>query len=203
MIEEFTSKSWRDFSQRYRGTYGWYITESKKKILVRVAEVGENTVTFMDGNDFPYKGIADTGNVFEFIPVERGLYNLPSDLVLCHRKSERQWRRGLCRENTSIISQNTGRGLDITFELLSNLFNPQVPKEEYIQDFIDGERKYVAFDSIFGVTSRQDVVAFDRIIGKYSTKDKSITITEPLYSQEIRDIIRDLMLPITVIEGKK
>jgi hypothetical protein len=199
MIATFESKGWRDFAQRYATTYGWYHTDSGKKVLVRVDEVNERTVQFVDKDEMRYSAVCDKGNIFEFIPAERGVHNLSNgDVVIAERIAARQWKRGLCRDNTSFISLSGQGRIDFTFEVIEEIFSPK-PYLAELDSFIEGKRDCVALNPFISFIKHR-VFVYDRHEGNLSKKDKTITMVNPTYSQEVRDIVRDSFLDYIVVE---
>ena len=191
MIEEYSSKSWRDFSQRYKDTYGWYLGSSGKKTLVKLTEVGEVILRFVDDAGVPYSANADKGNCFEFIPLEKSLYIYKDSLVLCQRVPARQWRRGIHQHNTSITQVNGGwGGIDISFDVLVNVLSPTNHKDG-LRRFLAGASTDVALNAMFGV-SKSNVYVYNRVIGSYNKG--TITLKDGLFKQEFSDVIRDLNL---------
>lgn len=200
MITTFERKGWRDFSQRYAGTYGWYHSDSGNKILVRVTEVDESSVRFEDKNGIAYSALCDKGNVFEFLPLERAVYNLVNDdVVISERVPARQWKRGICRENTSFQSlSKTGGRMDFSFGLLEEVFS-QRPNLFYLDSFLEDKRQNVALNSMISFVGI-NVCVYNRVVGNVNKKAGEILVTNKIYLQEIRDIVRDSFLPYTVME---
>ena len=198
MRETFSSKSWRDFSQRYAQTFGWYLPEDKpdRKVLVKVLEVAPHTAKFTDESGFIYQASADTGNVFEFIPVERAVYNTENDVLLCQRVPARQWRRGLHTSNTQVMSLVTFTTQELTFKLIATIFGPQ-DWEAYRTAFINKQRANVALDPTFSIIGKK-VFAYHGEIGTFAREEGSIILNTPLYQQELSDLARDYQLPYIV-----
>src|SRR5690348_12047969 len=104
MLETFQSATSRDFRQRYTGSYGFYtIPLSKKRILVYLSEVGEDTAHFLDENSAKYTAKADQAVEFEFIPVKKKLFSYNDQLYLAQRRPARMWSRGVNPQNTLFL----------------------------------------------------------------------------------------------------
>jgi len=197
MIEEFKSEGWRDFSQRYKDTYGWYLTDTGRKVLVQLVDVNDTTLKFAGKEGQTYTAIADKGNCFEFLPLERAVHNTPTHVYYCSRVPARQWRRGVHQANTSITNLLGGGwagGEKLSFDLLEQIFQENNPTD-YIQSFLSGDRVGLALNSMFAM-GKNRVYLYNRVIGEY--KNRSITLSNHLFSQEINDLVRDLALPYKV-----
>lgn len=197
MLEEFKLSSWGDFSKRYNKTFGWYLSDKGPKLLVQVGEVSSAGTKFYGAEGQEYFALPDKGNVFEFLPVERGLYNIARGVVLCQRVPARQWRRGLHRDNTQIKLMDAGSfsSLDITFDLLAEIFTAP-DYDNAIQQFLKGKRVSVAFNSMFGCLKNGTFLLFGSKIGTYN-KDV-IELDSDLFFQEVSDLVRDKKLPYKV-----
>lgn len=196
MKEEFKSDGWKDFSQRYQGTFGFFERENAPRLLVQLVKVGETQLTFTDKAGMSYFANPDRGNVFSFIPVERGSYNFGSDVVMCSRVPARQWKRGLCIENTHIQSLSDGSSLPVDFTTLEIMFpvkegRSSIPLERF-KATLSGN---VAFDTMFSLVNNR-LFLYEREIGTYT--NHLFTLTNHLFKQEVTDLITRHQLPISV-----
>jgi hypothetical protein len=197
MLEVFKSNGWNDFRQRYSNTYGWYNHEGKK-VMVHVDEVFEDEVHFSDKNGVKYNAIADKGVTFEFLPVQRGVYNyVNDDLLYVSRKPARMWKRGIAMDNTNFYSFRKG-AVRPDFSMLETVFG--TPATNPITDWVKGKRNNVALSPQFSVYDNK-VFLYDQKIGVYKTG--VITLDTNLFSQEITDLIRknDLAYTVEVANG--
>jgi len=197
MREEYKSEEWADFRQRYEGTYGWYEREEgKSPLLVRLDVVRENSLSFVDASGFIYTAIPDKGNNFQFIPVERGVYNLNNDVVFCQRIPARQWRRGMCQANTAFVSMTgTQKYTGPSFPLLEQIFNPKPGAKTVLDNFMKSFEGIAALNHTFSII-KNNVHCFNIVIGSY-TKGQ-ILLDDKLFCQELNDLVRDMHLPIRV-----
>lgn len=197
MREEFTRSGSVDFSRRYQGTFG-YFCSGEKKVLVSVETVGENSVHFLDKHKNPYTANADQGNVFEFLPVEQGLYDCGDDLIHVCRRPARQWKRGICLENTNLYSFNNRQAVGVTFARLESIFGEKPKVANLYKQVMAGQRRGCALNTQFGIHDNA-VYCYNRMVGS-RTKD-TLTV-EGLWQQELRDIARDLGLDFKVEVSK-
>lgn len=189
MLDSLTSNNWRDFRQRYVGTYGFFPTESGKKILVKVADAGQQQTTFIDKDHVIYHTYANKGTLLEFIQVERGWYNTPEGAVLLSRIPARQWQRGISDANTAMfVCKNTiiKRGLDFT--TLDNIFSHPISLQDALVNRHTKKVVSVALNKRFAVSGSDTLYLYQRIVGQFSIKNQSIEIHDPLFKQEIQDM---------------
>lgn len=198
MREEFTRNGATDFQRRYLGTYGFFVAGEGKKVLVQVDGVSEEQVQFRDKNKNPYTANADQGNVFEFMPVERGLYDCGDDMIAMERKPARQWKRGVCAENTSLWMFSRGDWGTVTFDRLAATFTARAKKdmETNLQDWLNGKRRGVAFTQQFGAWDGNLYLYYNKI--GTITPDKKLCVVNPLFGQELKDVMRDTELNFKV-----
>ncbi len=196
MKEEFKSDGWRDFAQRYQGTFGFYERENKARLLVQLVKVSETQLTFTDKTGLKYFANPDKGNVFSFIPVERGCYNYGADVVTCKRVPARQWKRGLCPENTNISSLREKRSLPVDFTTLEIMFPVEEGRSStQLANFKAYLAGNVAFDNMFSLVENK-LYLYDNLIGTYGMR--TFTLTNHLFKQEVNDLVTRHQLPITV-----
>lgn len=194
MLDTLTSQNRADFRQRYLGTYGYLIRDSKK-ILVRIEQVEEDYVEFIDEKGNPYHVNCDSGIPFEFIPVDRRLVNLPKYTIYACRRPARMWRRGVCSENTTIVNVETKRHLTVGFQTVGPVYQPE--NQDYIgafNSYLNGERKSAAISDRFCVLDGK-VFLYDIPIGFITDSKARI---HPMFKQEVSDICTRNKLPIKV-----
>lgn len=196
MIEEYTANGSRDFQQRYKDTYGWYITDKGNKVFVKLSEVGTTALKFVDAKENVYTALADKGNRFEFIPLERGLFNSASEdaVVYCQRVPARQWRRGIHQQNTSLTKIGGAYNLEVNFKSLLDIMEAHANKV-YVNQWKQGGRHTAAFNPMFGVVNRA-LYNYNRIIG--SLDKKRIVLDNSLFLQEVMDIVQEYDLKLEV-----
>jgi hypothetical protein len=198
MREEFKSDAWRDFKQRYEGTYGWYEKDNGETILVNLRSVEGSAAVFQDAAGVPYTARPDRGNMFQFLPLERSVYNTKDDVIYCYRVPQRQWKRGLCDANTSFVSLSRFTyTAGPTFELLAELFG--APDTTRLSAFKEKGEGATALNSVFSIINNQ-VMCFSHKIGTYQ---KGIaTLYDKLFEQELNDLVRQHQFPFVVEVAK-
>lgn len=192
MLETFYSNTSRDFRQRYQGSFGYYtVPESKKRVLVYLDHVDETTTTFIDEHKTVYKANADTGVEFDFIPVSKKLFVIDDALFLIQRRPARMWQRGVSGQNTHVY-QITDKGpynRGLTFKhVLAAFASPDADVLTKLKEIEEKKRTTVALSNTFGVANGQFFV-YDETIGTFNATTKEIKLNEPLFRQEVVDLV--------------
>lgn len=186
MKDTLTTANYRDFKQRYEGTYGRYAPDDKESMLVLISSIDGSQVNFSDHRGVRYHAVVDSGIPFEFVPVERKVVNTSSrDVLFASRRPARQWRRGICSDNTTITSLVSKRNTSINFKNIDAIFNTEVDVKEAFKLLSTGKLANIALDDKFSVIGGT-VNLYDRPIGVY--KDKMAQI-HPLFKQEFTDMV--------------
>lgn len=185
MKEEFVEEHWKDFQQRYQGTFGWFEKSAGNQVLVSLVKITPEALSFNDKAGFKYTAHPDKGNIFTFLPVEKGVYLTEEHgVVYVSRIPQRQWKRGICIDNTSIHSLTTSQQCEVSFSLLESIFN-QTP----MLHVTENNR---VFDRVFS-TTRNKLFVYNKEIG--SMDITSIVLQDRLFLQEVNDMVRNCHLP--------
>lgn len=194
MIDTPTTANLQDFKQRYSGVLGWYISEEdKSKILVTVSNVSNERVTFRDQHGGTYYAFVNGGVRFEFLPVEKSWRNTEDACFFLYRIPARQWKRGICADNTSITSASTLLGMWNTdgertwADRIFKIFSFNNTYREEVLKFLEGKRTTVAISPHFAILSNH-IFLHNINIGTY--KNNVITLTDGMLLQELTDTIR-------------
>lgn len=200
MLETFLSANSRDFRQRYAGSYGYYtVPESKKRVLVWMREIGEDRVEFMDQDQTRYVAHADTGVEFEFLPIEKRLFCVDDMLCLAQRKPARQFARGVNTQNTQFKNLATWGEVRMTFDTVKAACLPvTVDVSQSMKELEEHKRSTVVLSNLFGVYGT-NFFLYDGLIGEVDTAKKQIKVAEPMFRQEVLDLVERLSLPYMVV----
>ena len=193
MKEEVVSHSYRDFQQRYLGTFGWCEKPDGTSILVQVSKVTAEKVGFVDEKGGEYWALSDVGNVFSFLPVQRGLYYYDGSIIYLQRVPARQYKRGICLENTSVNDLTENFRRDVSHDLLQKVFGEQ--ENPTLEKFKELPTRDVLLNNMFAII-RNIVYLYDNAIGTYNVG--RITLSNKLFKQELDDVIRDTRLNLFV-----
>lgn len=130
---------------------------------------------------------------FEFIPTSRGWYNMKNGNlpVLLSRIPQKQYRRGICEDNTRAVDARGGRK-EIGFPLLLNL------DKEY---YFDSKLRGCAISPVFCLYN-SGVYFFNRHMGNYYISNGKVNakVSDLIY-QELSDVSSRKQLPISVTSG--
>lgn len=178
-----------DFRQRYRGTYGYFIGKSGKRTLVQIAQVDldSRSVRFLDRNDQDYTLYVDAeDNVgFEFLPPRPAWHNTSMGAVLVRRTPARQYQRGICNNNTSIMRADGGN-LGVSFKVLHSIFDAQIEVAKAAEG-----RSFALTPQIAVDWDKSQIKVLDQVIGKAERSENGVmTITlqdSCLFRQEVQD----------------
>lgn len=196
MKEEFKQDGWKDFAQRYGGTFGWFLTEKNERLLVQLLTVDEEKLCFTAKYGMKYFAHPDKGNVFEFIPVTKGVYQVGEYVMYVCRKPARQWKRGLCYDNTFIYNMAMGDTLHVDFANIEAIYggNTGVVLEKFKKDM---SPMYVALDNIFSIVGN-NFMLYNNCIGTFSRAKSSVILSNPMFKQEVQDLFRSLSMEVFV-----
>jgi hypothetical protein len=202
MIDTLTTANHRDFAARYSNTYGFFTTESGRRMLVYVARVDQASVKFADKDGASaaelFEARVDRGVEFEFIQVTRGYFNTSKHVYLLTRVPQRQWKRGISQENThiTILGASGRNSFGPTHEVLLAIFCGTTPPIAVLwRQFQNGERGAVALSSHFAVAGTE-VWFFDKLVGVY--KEGTIVLKSNVLLQELSDVVRRADIPLMV-----
>lgn len=152
MLDQLTSENSRDFNSRYANTFGWLIANEAKR-LVHITDVTSDEVFFRT----THKGLdhhvrRDSGVEFEFTQLERGFY-LGTDncIYFMQRVPARQWKRGICRQNTSlsVLRDGTWTSENINVDKLRCVLGGSASFED------NGEKSNFILSKYFAVSGQQ------------------------------------------------
>lgn len=198
MKEQFTSITSRDFRQRYEGTYGFFTTESKQRILVHLATIGENSLTFTDAKRQSYQANADKGVEFEFLSPVKKLFSIDDTIYIIHRRLARQFQRGISEGNTIIRDVTSERNGAVNFKRLQAAFSDdQYPVRQRWVQYLTGKRETVLLSDMFAVVGDK-LYLYKDIIGTFDKEQKKFKITVEFFREEVSDMVRDNKLDCTV-----
>lgn len=201
MRDSLTKENARDFHRRYTGTFGFFVG-GNKRVLVHMAAATESEVTFMDKDNNQYLAYADSGVEFEFIPVNRGFYNTEKQLVYLQRIPARQWQRGISATNTAASVYDpkfrTPTGINLNLKLLDEIFVHPMPLTTALQQWREGGRSSVALSKHFALVGKR-IQFYSEAVGH--AEKNTLTVTNHVVSQELRDCVQRQNLGFEVING--
>lgn len=203
MLDSPTGRNVADFKQRYQGVIGWLHQPAGNKVAVFVSNVTSSKVTFKDKADAEYYANVDAGVQFEFIPTQRAWYNVKDAVYLVQRVPARQWKRGICSDNT-FFQQLTKDTLMLTVApwttVAFEVMGAALPAAAVVKEYRQQQRDAVALSKHFALSASK-VFFLNIQIGDVVRADKTIIIA-PAYHmvrQELTDVINRNNYPFKVI----
>lgn len=198
MLEEFNSRGSRDFRQRYEGCYGFFKPpQAEHKLMVLLRGIQEDRLSFLDENGISMEAVADRGHVFEFIPVQRKLFLYNNRLHYISRRPARQWQRGISDNNTQVRDITRGEFVSVNFKRLQAALDDGPPKLSTLEKYCKEKVAAFLISQHFGVSDEQ-VFLYNTVIGTFDKETSTITLTEPVFKQELSDAIREAKFPLKV-----
>jgi hypothetical protein len=190
MIEVVTRERSPEMAARYQGTYGFLKNGAGKKILVNIINVDARFTTVQDSKGNDYTLASDTGCELEFTQVPSQWFQPdPKHIAYVTRRPERQYKRGICDNNTSMyIPNKSGSALlftETTPDRIEALFGPV----EENDSFRTHTPHNCGLWSKFFAWVEEYVYAKDMLIGTVDHKAGEVTLHDDLFLQEVRDAI--------------
>jgi hypothetical protein len=190
MIDTPTSNNIADFKQRYSGVFGWLLSEGVKK-LVYISGVNSKQVTFTDAEGGNYFANINAGVEFEFAPVMRGWYNTPEGVFYMCRIPARQWKRGVCVDNTHV-----GAGGSPDYQLVGDAWNKAVFSILSVSNpYKINDLQYTAYSKHFANVYGR-LYLYTKPIGV--VVDNHVKLASPLFRQEFMDMCRRRNLEMVI-----
>ncbi len=180
---EFCSKDAGDFRQRYRGVFGWFTTESDKRVLVQVTDVGENKMSFCDQDSTEYFAYSDKGARFTFIPVERRVFMYNDLPCIAMRKPARQYRRGIHHDNTEFRYITADIRTDVVFSAIESYEN-----RKHLEELWPNQSVGTLSDQIAVYYGK--VYVYDTCVADFDAINNCYKMRLPVFKQELIDILK-------------
>ena len=191
MIESPSHNNIADFKQRYSGVFGWLNPKDGRQ-RVFVKNVSATRVTFTDPTGHEYYANVDAGVDFEFLPAEKAWAQTSLGLFLIQRIPARQWKRGICVDNTSIreVHDNGSIGpLTTSFNavVFSIMGEPPNYKRRVDHYLANQGQLDVALSRHFALI-RTKVCFFGFPVGTINKNNATITLDTSMVYQELVDL---------------
>lgn len=187
MLDTPTQDNYRDFRARYRCTFGWYIDAKYGKLLVVIKDVDEHVVRFSGLQGEEYHAKVGANILFEFSQIAHGWYSSVDGPRLLIRRPQRQWKRGICEENTYLYV-NAGNWLQSIPLSLVELNKCFTGKDGYS----DGDFVLSKYFACIGNT----LYMKDMPVGK--REGNVLKLPNTLVHQELSDIVRRNHYPMEI-----
>lgn len=201
MTESPSTSNIADFRQRYSGVYGW-LNPKDKRSPVYVKKVDAIRVTFTDVSGAEYYANVNAGVDFEFLPVDKAWHRNPKGMFLVSRIPARQWKRGVCADNTSIreVVETTLYNSLATVSWNEAVFAIMMYPTNYVKEvdhLLAGRNTSAPLSRHFAVVGKE-VWFFNLRVGTYNSVSKTITLENSMLYQELVDLCHRNNYPIEV-----
>lgn len=198
MKDTLTSRNHHDFRARYQGTYGYFIDpDNGKRTPVFVSGANANKVTFIDADGRNLFANVDAGIEFEFIPVDRGFFQtIDNHVYYLERVPARQWKRGICFENTKVclLKEN----LKLVQPDLLQLISKVAPINCVNSWAAWSTSRPVALSKHFAISTEQRLYFYNKCIGTVDHKEKVIKLANDMLQQELSDLFRRNNMEVSI-----
>lgn len=202
MFDTFNSENRADWSARYAGTFGVLHRDEAKGInnteIVRIVEVQDTKVLFENVAGLMLSAYLDSGIKFEFIPLRTGWVTDKTHWpFFIRRVPARQWKRGICFENT-FIGKLYDSGVvqqHANFDLVAAILLDKSNFKESYQRFKDKKSKCCALNKFFALNS-DSVFFLNKRVGSHD--GSTLKLYDPMCQQELQDCISRNNYPLTV-----
>ena len=115
---DFVHSNWRDIQKYYENTYVKFSEFGDK--LFYIQHVGPEKVSGTDDENTTFELYLSDAVPYtvNYLLPHKAVFQWKDSVFLLQRIPARQYRRGLCSDNTMITNIATGKGMDITFNSL-------------------------------------------------------------------------------------
>jgi hypothetical protein len=183
--------------KKYRDCYIFVRPKNREPVLCLYRGYNDGFHRFTDMYGMEIRLLHNTETDVICVHPEKGLFNSPTRMYYFYKLPNRQYRRGVCKDNCSIIDPVYELWVPKNYfsgNLLYFAFNPHYPDIQSAMKLLrNREAASVAFTKDFGlclsVTGNKDDLFLwyhDTMIGKIDKKDQ-VTIGNPHFEQEVLD----------------
>lgn len=189
MKDSLTSSNHQDFRARYQGTYGYYVDPyTSKRLPVFVGNCNQHRVTFNDITGRELHVNVDAGIEFEFIPVDRGFFQVNKEVFYLERVPARQWKRGICNENTRAYTLDGAlRNIAANYlEIITNM----LPINCQSGWLLSKDGYPAALSKHFAISAANVLYFYNKEIGTVDHATNTIKLNNDMLLQEVTDLFR-------------
>jgi len=182
---EFISSNWRDIQKYYDGTYIKFAEYGDR--LFYVSRTTPEMIEGTDEDDTIFQlhlSDAHPYNVNYVLP-HKATFQWNDNVYMMRRIPARQYRRGLCSDNTSIISVATGNNVDISFKSLK-AFTAK-PQYSSFRDafFAKGRFKAIALSPRLTYLRNGSILVDTTKVATFDFHQKKIVLHHKIFLPEI------------------
>lgn len=195
-----------DFRRRYEGTFVWLTMEEiTKETLVKVTRIEDdsNKIGVLRLDSFEYGSLSinmgSDGHSLQFKYPPVGVFQHATDAFVFTRRPARQYRRGICADNSTLRSVTAGVAGNIArFEartIASAFEHKTYPVREALRMLRTGRARSVALDNNYSLclsftSSSRDFVVFHWTlpVGKVDDSGRLTLVYEDVYKSHLNQL---------------
>jgi hypothetical protein len=182
---EFTSSNWRDIQKYYEGTFVKF-TEFGDRLFY-ISQVRPDGISGTDDEDTAFEMYLNDAYPYtvNYLLPHKATFQWKDSVYMLQRIPARQYRRGLCSDNTQITNVATGQAIDVNFQSLkafvskphyssfSSAFNTKV------------KTKAIALSPRMSYLRTGYILIDNRKVAQYNYDTKKITMMHKIFLPEI------------------
>lgn len=185
--------TWRDIQRYYEGTYVKF--REFGETLFWIQRVREDAITGKseDGEEFILHLHSDAPYVIDYILPHKAVFQKGEHVYALQRIPARQYKRGLCNDNTQIVNMLTQEKQNFGFPLLKAFVN----KQSYpsLDEAIWGKsttRRAVALSSRMWFNRQSGGLYADVMAIGHANRETRVLTINPLFREETKDLVATL-----------
>jgi hypothetical protein len=179
------SSNWQDIRKYYEHTYVKFNEFGDK--LFYIAEVGPSIIRGIDDTqtDFELYLSDDAPYYLDYLLPHKAVFQYKDSVALLQRIPARQYRRGLCSDNTQILNVASGSKYDLGFPTLK-AFVSKPSYASFSEAFnCKAKVKAVALSNRMTYMRTGQILIDHTTVAHYDYTTKKITMARPIFLPEI------------------
>lgn len=194
--------NWRDIERYFSGTFVkfrehgdrlFYIDRVRETEITGTCEGDDPFIVYMH-NDHPYE--------LDYVLPRKAVFQYKNDALILQRMPARQYRRGLCDDNTRITKTTGGDRLPLSFTLLSAFVTKQKyfnPEEALFGK--TGARRSLALSNRMSFDKQTARLLIDMTPIAQLDRDRGILQANGLFADEIKSVFKNPIPGLEIIYG--
>jgi len=193
-----TQENWRDIQKYYQGTFVKFKEFGEVLHFINRVDPAGIVGTDADKEEFIVHLHDDQPYSFEYILPYKAVFQHGGDAYLLQRIPARQYKRGLCQENTSITKVASGERQSVNWALLGSFTTKQryLTLNEAI--FGKGKQRTVALNRRMSYSKTYNYLYVDCKVIAIVDPDKKAIACNKLFLDELRELIAQDPFNITI-----
>lgn len=188
---EFTSSNWRDIQKYYEGTYVKF-TEFGDRLFY-IAQVRPEGISGIDDEDTAFELYLSDAYPYtvNYLLPHKATFQWKDSVYMLQRIPARQYRRGLCSDNTQITNVATGNNVDVNFQSLK-AFVSKPSYSSFSNAFHSkAKTKAIALSPRMTYLRTGWILIDNRKIAQFDYNSKKITLLYKIFLPEIMQHMLD------------